>query len=100
MTHSFPTRRSSDLRPGSGAARRVGRCHRPAQPLDAHITKALYAARTANSPVNIRGFHARIVHLHVRMRFRGPRPEEQTSEVASLMRTPYSLFCLITKHTH
>src|SRR3546814_3743599 len=68
-----------DGRPGGGAARRVGRCHRPAQPLDAHITKALYAARTANSPVNIR------------------RSEEHTSELQSLMRISYAVFCLKKK---
>src|SRR3546814_8176781 len=88
LTHSFPTRRSSDLRRVVGfrlsirptpdrqdrAAQRGRRVIAAAQPLD----------RTDRQPPgNV------IAHR--------PRSEEHTSELQSLMRSSYAVFCLKKK---
>src|SRR3546814_3669235 len=103
MTHSFPTRRSSDLfaheRGGAtGPAacpqdRRTG--SRPYPPTD-HIRRTgrgcLAAARESA---------ARTIRRVAPDLARGdPRSEEHTSELQSLMRISYAVFCLKKKkHT-
>src|SRR3546814_10800575 len=61
-THAFPTRRSSDLRPGAGTGRGMARAGRPGE--DAG----------------------------------GGRSEEHTSQLQSLMRISYAVFCLKKKN--
>src|SRR3546814_8830333 len=75
MTHSFPTRRSSDL---SGVVPHSFIC----------VTPVLMHRSTNGS--TIERISGRTIHL---------RSEEHTSELQSLMRTSYAVFCLNTKTT-
>src|SRR3546814_7295009 len=105
MTHPFPTRRSSDLR----------KAHPPLwselEPAVAvHIAAQVALACAGQRPFrrgNARAIgadaaalerphrgHAPIFHLQRRQHFRS---EEHTSELQSLMRNPYAVFCLKTK---
>src|SRR3546814_3331184 len=68
MTHSFPTRRSSDL---------VASSRRIAGPT---LRSGTRLARASRTPI--------------------ARSEEHTSELQSLMRTSYSVFCLKKKTNH
>src|SRR3546814_1105920 len=74
LTHSFPPRRSSGLRSPAGPARRAAL--RPAQGFSTRCNRA-----TAN-----------------RRRGPSPRSEEHTSELQSLMRISYAVFCLKEKN--
>src|SRR3546814_1622779 len=109
LTHSFPTRRSSDLRAASllllrdghdgggdrPALRRRGDLlerggalqHRPLAP------GAVGEARREGR----RRHPARVLHHH---RDRRHRSEEHTSELQSLMRISYAVFCLKKKTDH
>src|SRR3546814_10804640 len=109
LTHSFPTRRSSDL--GDLAGQRAVRCGlERVQVGEAHHFALDRAARAAAQ----RGEHQRLrvlaehlgafaAALPLRESDRlGPdlvvaRSEEHTSELQSLMRTSYAVFCLKTK---
>src|SRR3546814_17874995 len=85
LTHSCPTRRSSDLCLGHAA-------RRPCRP---------YRLRMADPP-----FHRSRGELQVRRRqglYARVRSEEHTSELQSLMRISYAVFCLKKKkpnHRH
>src|SRR3546814_6772259 len=68
LTHSFPTRRSSDLRAAPAPARCCARRHAPASRRPRRISR---------TPGRCRG-----------------RSEEHTSELQSLMRLSYAVFCL------
>src|SRR3546814_5399531 len=88
MTHSFPTRRSSDLAPRSiqrPQPRRVGRGN-------------VYGeiAREAGHRPRALGIIGDSV---VRVLVCADRSEEHTSELQSLMRISYAVFCLKKKKT-
>src|SRR3546814_4213956 len=75
LTHSFPTRRTSDLRRG-GRCRRAGtRDVRPCPMIPLPPTTRIYLACGATDM----------------------RSEEHTSELQSLMRISYAVFCLKKK---
>src|SRR3546814_2073857 len=86
LTHSFPTRRSSDLHAvPQGAGKHVGierqgdggEAPRPNTPKTQRQNRASSKAALASSG--------------------GMRSEEHTSELQSLMRISYAVFCLKTK---
>src|SRR3546814_11234451 len=94
LTHSFPTRRSSDLKPG-----------------DEQLGLALLAdfhdglARTVfgtDPAVSVRRSVSRLCRVHGERKcqpscFHAGRSEEHTSELQSLMRISYAVFCLKKK---
>src|SRR3546814_2483047 len=95
MTHSFPTRRSSDL-PAAAAQRRrrVAGAHRPHRNLGVHGAGGVLGAAD------------RALRLTVAIPASGAgsrggadlrRSEEHTSELQSLMRISYAVFCLKKK---
>src|SRR3546814_2407167 len=93
LTHSFPTRRSSDLRrwrcwstPVRPAPRRCW----PAHCTTTAARESLAAARSA------RGRCRRCCRWTMATR---SRSEEHTSELQSLMRISYAVFCLKKKNT-
>src|SRR3546814_8382090 len=109
MTHSVPTSRSSDLAHDSGRrlpaeARRLRRILRPA--FARYLPPRARARRTdlpAVLPMGRRLVRRRLRHLDVDRRaglrgdrgaFPGVRSEEHTSELQSLMRISYAVFCL------
>src|SRR3546814_3797464 len=82
LTHSFPTRRSSDLSTHRSASCRSRGRHR---------------ARAYESPRR----HAPLpIEAHWPHAIPGQRSEEHTSELQSLMRISYAVFCLKTKKKH
>src|SRR3546814_3027484 len=105
MTHSFPTRRSSDLRPLAAAGARQPRPPDPGDPEPGeerrrggaeggwrdHALDALPAGRAPGDPRH---------RQPRRPAARGDDPgrsEEHTSELQSLMRISYAVFCLKKK---
>src|SRR3546814_3643506 len=80
-THSFPTRRSSDL--GDSDRRRIYR--------------ALAAWRLRRGQCGAEPLFLAALPAAVRHRWRGHRSEEHTSELQSLMRISYAVFCLKKK---
>src|SRR3546814_6211392 len=101
MTHPFPTRRSSDL----AVARCIGRCRGHAvrhqgiightlvglvQGIEAFDGAEQLALAEANQSDTL-GVAADLRHF---------RSEEHTSELQSLMRTSYAVFCLKKKQKH
>src|SRR3546814_6013150 len=101
LTHSFPTRRSSYLGAsvillGSLAARRV---------LENH---AVYAGSKAAILAFARSWALELKARRIRVNVLSPGPvhttiqakrsEEHTSELQSLMRISYAVFCLKKKH--
>src|SRR3546814_9708622 len=107
MTHSFPTRRSSDLR-GLNAKTAL-----PSEPekstrqrIKAINGQAVRRKAAQARPFALDRFHIPIDHLLEtcdRLRHRPflgcgiTRSEEHTSELQSLMRTSYAVFCLKKK---
>src|SRR3546814_10053395 len=93
MTHSFPTRRSSEL----GAHGDIGRGRR--------ARRGRHGAQIVAHQRVDRGFLIGIpLELEVAdiaIAARGERSEEHTSELQSLMRISYAVFCLkkTIKHT-
>src|SRR3546814_6062305 len=90
LTHSFPTRRSSDLArfhghtrsaKGSLCSRRIDLSGRPAT-RRASCARHLSDVDRQSSNIPARG---------------SPRSEEHTSELQSLMRISYAVFCLKKK---
>src|SRR3546814_5276623 len=91
LTHSFPTRCSSDLLGLAGPARfaephqrqrgAVQRLRRGLQ----HVVRRHVAVELADEELG--GFRLAARHLR-------PRSEEHTSELQSLMRLSYAVFCL------
>src|SRR3546814_5867307 len=96
MTHSFPTRRTSDLQrpcPQGGD----GDGHHPfhgrggiLRPGGDALLRPADRARYAGRPQTQRGKRSPS----------GPRSDEHTSELQSLMRLSYAVSCLTTKNTH
>src|SRR3546814_10462082 len=100
MTHSFPTRRSSDRRSGQLAV--AGIPGRQVRYMDEARWDGADIEPLLLDPV------ARVGELveHVGDgrslggRRQGRRSEEHTSELKSLMRSSYAVFCLKKKNTH
>src|SRR3546814_1018336 len=103
MTHSFPTRRSSDLQvktvtiPGSGIANNgpvAGIFEYAAATVDLTIAVEVGIHDVARAPaiskIILIGICQVSIHLFL-------RSEEHTSELQSLMRISYAVFCLKTK---
>src|SRR3546814_7440472 len=102
MTHSFPTRRSSDLRAVVGhehriadednVADRIGdACRRMARDVE-HGDREVADRKTfaiRPEPAEVRTVAAKLGA--------GVRSEEHTSELQSLMRISYAVFCLKKK---
>src|SRR3546814_4157222 len=78
LTHSFPTRRSSDIRSPSASAR-------VASLSDSRLIVTPARIATASSSSRLPG-PAKLI--------RTDRSEEHTSELQSLMRISYAVFCL------
>src|SRR3546814_8527028 len=105
MTHSFPTRRSSDRVPEGativGIPGRAVQTTRPAQSAAAPFVA--YGTPVGNIPDpiaraldglldEVQSLRARVTELEGRR-----RSEEHTSELQSLMRISYAVFCLKNK---
>src|SRR3546814_1418974 len=92
LTHSFPTRRSSDLRDGETAR-------------DCLDPVAEGGGKMAFRLADAAGRHDRRRQceparcLDIGAVVAPPRSEEHTSELQSLMRISYAVFCLTTKNT-
>src|SRR3546814_9531981 len=82
LTHSFPTRRSSDLRIVDDRAIALAQPHRRFVADHVHI-----GGDDAREQVGLRSAQA-------------VRSEEHTSELQSLMRNSYAVFCLKKKKEH
>src|SRR3546814_3976699 len=114
MTHSFPTRRSSAL---SNALRRAGPVASAVE-FGPNIGLNLVALRRLLPPVDLAAIeinakavqslrqldrvevhHGSIIERHVTRSFE-LRSEEHTSELQSLMRISYAVFCLKKKKQH
>src|SRR3546814_3502217 len=87
LTHSFPTRRSSDLRPRAAAS---------AAPADAPPPNRL--PRTGMLPMEGSAAPPNGLPKAPPMRLPTVRSEEHTSELQSLMRISYAVFCLKKKN--
>src|SRR3546814_8767080 len=105
MTHTFPTLLSAELDLAGGQRRRRPR-ERPGQRkrrLAAHAAPAPQAPAPAGAAGAGGGalpaarLPARAVPLAPRAAPGGARSEEHTSELQSLMRISYAVFCLKTK---
>src|SRR3546814_1089996 len=92
--HSFPTRRSSDLMPVILRPRDFARWLGPSQPADDLLGPA--------PPETLRLFRVspRVNSYKVDEPGCSPRSEEHTSELQSLMRISYAVFCLKKKTHH
>src|SRR3546814_7928791 len=86
LTHSFPTRLSSDLAGGDHAADAIVE-QRPGGMLARRA-----AAEIVAGDQDLRALVLRLVHEEFRH-----RSEEHTSELQSLMRISYAVFCLKKK---
>src|SRR3546814_7587292 len=95
MTHSYPTRRSSDLRvqPNLPSRRRGGGDDQPSARLAARASsrshRPLCWAMSCWAPKTIARSTAGLSAI---------RSEEHTSELQSLMRISYAVFCLKKKN--
>src|SRR3546814_11979518 len=91
LTHSFPTRRSSDLHAGAVAGRGLAVAAAQAVAVlvpPAHLPPARHRDRAPRPAV---GPPSDALCGQ-------PRSEEHTSELQSLMRTSYAVFCLKKKN--
>src|SRR3546814_5696715 len=96
MTHSFPTRRSSDLPGEAVVAQGIGAPGRG---------EAVRILGRPEGDVARLAAHARTLGRAAPAQHRGPRgrearSEEHTSELQSLMRISYAVFCLKQKFTN
>src|SRR3546814_9617314 len=106
LPHSFPTRRSSGLFSGGSIGVR-DRFHRlyafGRGGNDLAKAREEFAGEPPCRPVNEArpelGQLAADVGLHLEVQHRDPRSEEHTSELQSLMRISYAVFCLKNKTT-
>src|SRR3546814_5728655 len=100
LTHSFPTRRSSDLTPRVASRSSCATAYRRSTRMP---------ARALSNSRSITGTQPRIFPAHslrvskvralipCKRSFRSRRSEEHTSELQSLMRNTYAVFCLKKK---
>src|SRR3546814_6852103 len=102
MTPSFPTRSSSELRPVAGHARRHGG---EADLVEVEQAEARLFRREAAAVEEVAGGDAGVemvgadVGIVEADQF-GGRSEEHTSELQSLMRISYAVFCLKKKNSY
>src|SRR3546814_5418400 len=93
MTHSFPTRRSSDLKClNTSWLRLTARYFR----YPTNHSELLHAPNLASYSTAFLRFHGSACPALVN---RDDRSEEHTSELQSLMRISYAVFCLKKKKT-
>src|SRR3546814_3959935 len=100
-THSFPTRRSSDLPALAATLRRIAKKGRSAfyeGPVMEEIVKRLKELNGLHEPEDFAKQSSEYVEP-VHAGYRG-RSEEHTSELQSLMHISYAVFCLKKKTTH
>src|SRR3546814_7460154 len=100
-TRSFPTRRSSDLALDAEGNFLALHADLVAN-MGAYLSGAGPNASTTASPTAMGGIY-RIPHIFMQSRgvFTNTRSEEHTSELQSLMRSSYAVFCLKKKkYTH
>src|SRR3546814_8614175 len=109
MTHSFPTRRSSDLavpcivKPADGDisaeedSYAENTYREPLHPLDQF--RAMQVMVDERQDIEAIAAHFMTTPAVVRQRLKLARSEEHTSELNSLMRISYAVFCL-KKKTH
>src|SRR3546814_7851097 len=116
MTHSFPTRRSSDL--SAGGVRAVARRGGAGAPCGRGVSPRARVHRDSRLSADARQHREDIAGAHPAgrcdrekprdethpgddgracKRFGGERSEEHTSELQSLMRRSYAVFCLKKK---
>src|SRR3546814_2547389 len=100
LTHSVPTRRSSDLAPmcvQSGASAMA--CPRPDSPSSTSSEPVMpcRASMAASTPAS--AARPACSGLDIESRRNACRSEEHTSELQSLMRISYAVFCLKKKKT-
>src|SRR3546814_4018745 len=95
-THSFPTRRSSDL-----IGEQIECAVRRSQPVEAGLRQPLQQQRAILGIAVHVGVElmTAIEHRDRRVLRQGRRSEEHTSELQSLMRISYAVFCLKKKTT-
>src|SRR3546814_19970216 len=97
LTHSFPTRPSSYLAAATVAiARRTGLTHRPS-------TEGDYVSGVKRERVTLASGRFAMVDDGLGFQlapWRPARSEEHTSELQSLMRISYAVFCLKKKKTN
>src|SRR3546814_8323398 len=107
MTHSFPTRRSSELsKRGStrSSGPDVAETKEPEENDDNGKRKRRTAVETRVRPTKQKeatAMEATATKQPPRSaQKRAKRSEEHTSEIQSLMRTPYAVFCVKKKNTN
>src|SRR3546814_1472127 len=104
MTHAFPTRRSSDLLARGEPTLDIGDdVHDVAVELDGVLLGHLHAADRGDAAdvvaAEIEQHEVLGELLRVAQQILGKRSEEHTSELQSLMRISYAVFCLKKKTT-
>src|SRR3546814_8754374 len=107
LTHSFPPRRSSDrqVRMRTQVVDAVDAERLRARLVHAQHVAVVEAQRIGHRQAALRQRRAQRVdvsarHLQQFLRERAGRSEEHTSELQSLMRISYAVFCLKQKTTH
>src|SRR3546814_4724317 len=104
MTHAFPTRRSSDLKYQTSAAATPARMRAQPTGLDSKANAAMIPRLRmgASLATKLRTIGRKPISFepnHKKMPPPKRRSEEQTSELQSLMRISYAVFCLKKKKT-
>src|SRR3546814_19160413 len=92
LTHSVPTRRASDLQPRSPLL--------PPRPPRSAVRTARRSCRTSPTRSSRRTSRPTRPSRKTRSRPSPSRSEEHTSELQSLMRISYAVFCLKKKNIH
>src|SRR3546814_9051361 len=87
LTHSVPTRRSSDRGAGAAGLQRRGRPEAGDDP-------ETFLARCRGARGRTAAAAAAVGHGHRKLPAMSVRSEEHTSELQSLMRISYAVFCL------
>src|SRR3546814_9770090 len=93
LTHSFPTRRSSDLFNITRAA--LGKRYTPELNIELPVRRGLLAI--ARDPIFIDSMCELANNVDEARHHAASRSEEHTSELQSLMRISYAVFCLKKK---
>src|SRR3546814_8228381 len=104
LTHSFPTRRSSDLWPPTALASPAPTERPPPvkgpEPMSVHVDTARRQSTAAlPTAIDPKGETFR-TNLAAQQANLAERSEEHTSELQSLMRISYAVFCLKKTKTH
>src|SRR3546814_5415666 len=98
MTHSFPARRSSDLHEVAAVRHRIaGRDADVVRTRRPPLADGRFVGRRSRAPSLDRRQLAVFDDREDRIAAGGERSEEHTSELQSLMRISYAVFCLNKK---